>query len=621
MTRSLDIRIGGPPVRFAAGRRWFVTGAFLLLIAPCVAGAEAGSVYDAWSRLPVYDGGRWKPLESLARETLRQLTHRDKYFDVSTGVRMAPTEWYVRMMLDWQGWGQAEHLPDPRQPFAMERYWAHHRPDHWDRTTLLSIDDEPLQRLLGVTPGRPLVTPAYLASARVRPPGDRAELTFVAWANRLAAVPPQSRSPLERHAVRLAGRLRSYCDHRMARRVRVLGDPSDPDGWLSIANIVDSTWSVNSETRGDLRKLQRDLAALRAAYLSGDSPRLDKRTEDLIRRTKAVGRRTGAYPSSFRIDVERAYHRWTPFRLAWLLSAMSLLLLGLYRFGGSTRCYRLAVVGLSGAWLLMTAGFALRTFLSERPPVTNMYESVLFVGFGVLGMGLVFEFLDRSRWPLAVAAVASTLALIVADNCPSALDPSIQPLPPVLQSTFWLTLHVLTVTLGYAAFTLATGLGNVTLGYTLARSTNRSLMDGLARWTYRSTQVGVILLMSGTVLGGIWADYSWGRFWGWDPKEVWALITILSYLAVIHAAHAQWIGPFGLAAAVVMCFSFVLLAWYGVNFLLGTGLHSYGSGTGGRAWMFAWVSVQTTYVLFAVIRGHDPGAVGNEERESAGTSR
>jgi ABC-type transport system involved in cytochrome c biogenesis permease subunit len=98
----------------------------------------------------------------------------------------------------------------------------------------------------------------------------------------------------------------------------------------------------------------------------------------------------------------------------------------------------------------------------------------------------------------------------------------------------------------------------------------------LSTFIYRSMQVGVLLIAAGTILGGVWADYSWGRFWGWDPKEVWALITLLVYLVPLHGRFAGWVNTFGLVIASVVCFLSVIMAWYGVNFVLGVGLHSYG---------------------------------------------
>ncbi|WP_406701155.1 cytochrome c biogenesis protein [Singulisphaera sp. Ch08] len=115
----------------------------------------------------------------------------------------------------------------------------------------------------------------------------------------------------------------------------------------------------------------------------------------------------------------------------------------------------------------------------------------------------------------------------------------------------------------------------------LAMQATAAKIKPLSNFIYRTMQVGVLLIAAGTILGGVWADYSWGRFWGWDPKEVWALITLLVYLIPLHGRFAGWVNTFGLVIASVVCFLSVIMAWYGVNFVLGVGLHSYGFVEGG----------------------------------------
>ncbi|HET9417994.1 MAG TPA: cytochrome c biogenesis protein CcsA, partial [Chthoniobacterales bacterium] len=121
-------------------------------------------------------------------------------------------------------------------------------------------------------------------------------------------------------------------------------------------------------------------------------------------------------------------------------------------------------------------------------------------------------------------------------------------------------------------------------------------------WLYRVLQLGVLLLAAGTILGGVWANYSWGRFWGWDPKETWALIALLCYILTLHGRLAGWWTEFGLVVASVVCFLAVLMAWYGVNFVLGKGLHSYGFGIGGETYVAGFIIVDLAFVGFAVWR-------------------
>ena len=137
-----------------------------------------------------------------------------------------------------------------------------------------------------------------------------------------------------------------------------------------------------------------------------------------------------------------------------------------------------------------------------------------------------------------------------------------------LRDNFWLTIHVLTITLSYAAFALAMGFGHILLWRYARNPAARGADAPMHFWLYRVLQLGVLLLAAGTILGGVWANYSWGRFWGWDPKETWALIALLCYILALHGRLAGWWTQFGLAVASVVCFLAVLMAWYGVNFVL-----------------------------------------------------
>ena len=241
-------------------------------------------------------------------------------------------------------------------------------------------------------------------------------------------------------------------------------------------------------------------------------------------------------------------------------------------------------------------GFCLRCFITGRPPVGNMYESVVWVSLGVVLFSLMLFLKYRQIIILAVAVCVAMIGLILSDYLPLVLDSTIRPLTPVLRSNFWLTIHVLTITLSYAAFALSMGLGNWTLFKFWKKRRDTKELRKLSTYTYNSIQIGVLLLAAGTILGGVWADYSWGRFWGWDPKEVWALIALLCYLIIVHGRYAGWLKDFGIAAGAVLAFQAVLMAWYGVNFVLGVGLHSYGFGSGGLLYVLTYVVLQLLFI-------------------------
>ncbi len=244
-----------------------------------------------------------------------------------------------------------------------------------------------------------------------------------------------------------------------------------------------------------------------------------------------------------------------------------------------------------------------------------MFESVIWVTWGAVLFSLLIFLAYRNAVIPTAATVFAIAGLVLADNLPLILDPSINPLEPVLRSNYWLTIHVLTITMSYAAFALSLCLGNYVLGNYLFRPHSTKLIQQFSLYMYRAMQIGVVLLAAGTILGGVWADYSWGRFWGWDPKEVWALVALLLYLAVLHGRFTGWLKGFGFATTTVVSFLGVLMAWYGVNFVLGAGLHSYGFGTGGLGYVVAFILAQLGFICAAYLsyrrhlRGEPPASI------------
>jgi ABC-type transport system involved in cytochrome c biogenesis permease subunit len=269
--------------------------------------------------------------------------------------------------------------------------------------------------------------------------------------------------------------------------------------------------------------------------------------------------------------------------------------------------YMLAWAGFVAGLLAMIAGFWLRIEITGRAPVTNMYESVVYLALGITAFGMIFEAFNRQRYLMAAAAAIGAVALILADSAPVVLDPQLHPLKAVLRDNFWLVVHVMTITLSYAAFALAMGIGDITLWFYLVGSRDRAAIEAQSRFTYRVLQVGVLLLAVGTILGAVWADFAWGRFWGWDAKEVWALVSLIYYLAVLHARFIGWVRQLGLAAASSGGFLFIIVAWYGSNYWF-AGLHSYGSGPAGGTWyVVAGMLLQAVYVVVATVRGSELG--------------
>jgi ABC-type transport system involved in cytochrome c biogenesis permease subunit len=290
-------------------------------------------------------------------------------------------------------------------------------------------------------------------------------------------------------------------------------------------------------------------------------------------------------------------------------------------------------VGNVVVWLVGISMLLLGMWIVPRTILTCIL-GLVSVPYALARRGLakpLNQVLARKPFVLAGATVGF-LAGLVAYYAP-ALDKDIGPLMPVLRDNFWLTVHVLTITASYGAGALAWGLGLIALFFYLvgryrdpvepspeAVAAGHRPADGyhappdafrrrapevcntLGTHIYKATQVAVLLLAAGTILGGLWADVSWGRFWGWDSKEVWALISLLIYLAVLHGRYAGWFGNFGLAVGSVIGVTSILMAWYGVNFVLGSGLHTYASGAGGLGWAILVVASNWGFAVAAAIR-------------------
>jgi ABC-type transport system involved in cytochrome c biogenesis permease subunit len=587
--------------RFAA-----IMAAYLLGLA-VISAATAGDDFDweVWRTLPVQDGGRHKPLDTLARETFRAIASRSKLVDPATKQQLDPTELYLTLLFEWRGWdhrdkGQLELVMDWRP-----LYFHLQQADKWDESALLHVGLPELRSALGLAKDTNCISPRQLASVTIEDRRTERKLPFSTWADKLltAKEAGEELNELENKGLELANRLWVYQNLRMGRSLEVLPiEGSEEQKWIPVAHLLLTRFDETTDPSGELRKIQQGLVEARGAFQNQDAAAFNRASRHLLASLRQWGARSGPYPPAHATELEVAYNLWTPFRFGWLLMLLAAIGMWLQASSQWRPFYSGALAAYVAGLTAVAIGFGLRIVISGRPPVTNMYESVVYVGAGVAVLGLVLELIYRKKYILTAAATVTTIVLVLADNCPLILDPSVRPLEPVLRSNFWLVTHVMTITLSYAAFALALGIAIITLGHYLFGSNNQGAIIFLRRFTYKAVQIGVLLLSAGVILGGVWADYSWGRFWGWDPKEVWALVALLGYLAVLHARFAGWVGHRGLAALSVACFSLVVMAWYGVNFVLGAGLHSYGFGGGGQGYVCSAVALQLLYVGVALLR-------------------
>jgi|CXWL01.1.fsa_nt_gi ABC-type transport system involved in cytochrome c biogenesis permease subunit len=282
------------------------------------------------------------------------------------------------------------------------------------------------------------------------------------------------------------------------------------------------------------------------------------------------------YPSNDAIARELTYNEKGPTRLAWWILLPAALAAG-FAVARDWRWPRaVAAVGMVAGFGVMSWGLWLRWQIAGHIPASDMFESMLFLAWGVGLFGIIALAL-RNRLLIANAAGLSAVAMMLVDLLP--IDPFIHPMPPVLSGTPWLAIHVPIIVISYSVLAMVTVLGHLVIGIEIFAPKRQELA---ARWSellYYYIHVGSILLIAGILTGSIWAASSWGRYWGWDPKEVWSLVAFLAYMAILHARFDQQMASFGVAASSIAAFWTILMTYLGVNFVLAAGLHSYGFGS------------------------------------------
>ena len=509
----------------------------------------------SFESLPVQDAGRVKPLITVAQESLQLLHGKSKYegkpaLDIMTTWILVPEPWMKKefIKIDHHGLKEALGFDKSKKFFSPEVIGNHNR---------LNVLFSDLQVRLG---RKEKLNAYYQAIQRL----EGQLLTFYGITQGgLRVMPPQ--------------------------------EDSKEHGWKSLRDM----------TQAESEGFFKILAAYSTQFVGATDEARSKGEGELNELVSAYTEKASAiggakYPTASEMKREVHYQKLKPFLWTWILYLVSTLLFTLSYLVAGPLLTKLGSFTFLLAFCFHTYGFVLRSLITGRPPVANMYETVVWVGWGVALLAGIFAFTRKKKFIILTGSIVATFAMIVADFAPVILDSTLQPLEPVLRSNLWLTIHVMTITFSYAAFFLAFGIGDYGVFlYLKDKEKNKAKIRELAQVAYSCIQVGVVLLTAGTILGGVWADYSWGRFWGWDPKETWAFIALMGYLAMLHARLVGWVKDFGMLAGSIVSFSLVIMAWYGVNFVLGAGLHSYGFGAGGVEYVSGFVILHLIYVGYA----------------------
>lgn len=524
---------------------------------------------DNLRTLPVQDSGRVKPFDSFSRETLELLYGRTT-FKKDDGASEPAHLIVMSFILSPESWVNAKifevtHL-EVRNRLKLTQDRKHYSGEEIFKNEAFK---NLMQELADKRESKEKLTPYFQALQR------------------------------------LENQFFTFRELSSGQMLRVLPNP-DPavDRWMALTDLPSD---MQPAFVGITQKLAGYLGAKTALHDTPNTENKNKLAEasiafdEAVQKFKDMARNKfgDRYESDHKANKEVFYNDVHPFRWAYilyLLAALVLLIIWIKGYeSGMKMVWTLVVMG----FLIHTVGFAFRVHLSGRAPVTNMYETVVWVSWGVILFASILEKIYKFKAVLLAGTLVGVFCMIIADTAPAILDPSLQPLEAVLRSNYWLTVHVMTITISYAAFALAFGLGDMGLFYYLVdEEKHKENIQKITTGIYRAMQIGVAFLAPGIILGGIWADYSWGRFWGWDPKETWALIALMGYIIVLHARLVNWLQNFGTTVAAVVTFNLIIMAWYGVNFVLGAGLHSYGFGAGGIEYVSIFVVLHILFIIY-----------------------
>jgi cytochrome c-type biogenesis protein CcsB len=521
--------------------------------------AIAGSPREAIKYIPIQNGGRLKPLDTFAQESM-QLLHGKRSRENRTATDIILTMYVV--------------------------------PEMWADTKFLAVKNFEVKRNLGFDEKENYFSFNDLAKAK--------QLPLLIQNLRSKSDMKEKLNPYDQAVQKIESQI--YVFQAITSGVAFTIVPPKPEknstAWMPVAHADPSLQKLFNEIATEF---VQSVSAEMKDGKSVDPNALAKKVEDF--KAAARAENPSLYPTDKEIGTEVFYNSFHPFKWAWILYFIGILLFSAaLRKNSKQRTYKMAWLAIAIGFGLHILGFALRIYITGRPPVSNMYETVVWVAFGALIFAAIIERATKHKLVMLGGSVVAMFCLILADLAPTVLDPSLQPLEPVLMSNFWLIIHVMTICISYAAFFLALAMGNMGLYlYIKGEQANKKAIQEVTQSIYRALQIGVVLLAAGIILGGVWADYSWGRFWGWDPKETWALIALLGYLAILHGRMGGWIRDFGMNAWSVIGFSLIIMAWYGVNFVLGAGLHSYGFGAGGLEYVMGFVFLQLLFVVYATL--------------------
>ena len=452
------------------------------------------------------------------------------------------------------------------------------RPEAWREINLIKVKHKEINKILGISEKSKYASFSQFLEVPENLEGYKLE-QYVSEAIRKA---PAERNKFDKEVLKVDERFNIIYMVFTGSVFNIFPKPADDNNkWFA---TIEALQTFAPEDGARVREAEvAYFVGVEESLKTGDWSKADKAIEKLSEYQMTYGKEV--YPSSSKVKAELFYNQYNIFEKLmpfYLIMGLILLILSFVKIIQPKFKLEIfsksAMVFLILLFALHTLGLILRWYISGHAPWSNGYESMIYIAWATVLAGFIFS--RNSAITLAATGILSGLILFVAHL--NWLDPQVTNLVPVLQS-YWLSIHVSMITASYGFLALGALLGFISLILFALRSEkssrriNLSILE-LNTINEMSLIVGLVLLTVGNFLGGVWANESWGRYWGWDPKETWALVSILLYAVVIHLRFIKSIyTPFNYAAVSLLVFSSIVMTYFGVNYYL-AGMHSYAKG-------------------------------------------
>jgi len=505
---------------------------------------------DKFGHLIVQDSrGRMKPMDTLSTEIFAKL-YRSSSLQVGK-TKLTPMQVIIGMMV---------------------------RPDVYRDIKIIRTKDEKVNEAIGAKRDAKYVS----FSQFFQDPQGMRGYKLAQLVDEAARKEPKNRNKLDKAVLKIDEKVNVAYMVFTGSLIKIWPNPEDANNkWFA---TIEALKTFKPEYSSQVRNLAVDyFTSVDKALSSGDWTKPDNAIADIAKYQKQYG--AAVYPSEGRIKAEIFYNHSNIFEILWpLYFIMGFILLVLSFAKIIYPKLRMVLVTKASLSLLVlfflahTMGLALRWYISGHAPWSNGFESMTYIAWATVLAGFIFS--KRSPITLASTSILAGLILFVAHL--SWMNPQVTNLVPVLNS-YWLSIHVSMITASYGFLGLGALLGFITILLFIVKTEKNEVqitnsIKELNAINEMSLMVGLVMLTVGNFLGGVWANESWGRYWGWDPKETWALVTILVYAVVVHLRFIKSIySEFNYSVISLLSFTSVLMTYFGVNYYL-AGMHSYAKG-------------------------------------------